>query len=164
MKNGARRDQAAISPPIAGPLIPPIRNPPENRPLARPRCSLGTLPSSRVWALTLNIAEPSPPTPRKTMSCVNDPETGWQRPGHAEQGEGADHAGGGRGAHPEMTGERRDSGGDDPEPERDRERDRGEDRHLARQVTERSATGEGHERQSASRARRPCGSSWPRAS
>ena len=74
MKNGARRDHAATSPPIAGPLIPPMRNPPENRPLARPRCSLGTLPSSRVWALTLNIAEPSPPTPRKTMSCVNDPE------------------------------------------------------------------------------------------
>src|SRR6266542_2241054 len=74
MKNGARRDHAATSPPIAGPLIPPMRNPPENRPLARPRCSLGTLPSSRVWALTLNIAEPSPPSPRKTMSCVNDPE------------------------------------------------------------------------------------------
>jgi hypothetical protein len=74
MKNGARRDQAAISPPIAGPLIPPIRKPPEYRPLARPRCSLGTLPSSRVCALTLNIAEPSPPTPRSTMSCVKESE------------------------------------------------------------------------------------------
>ena len=37
MKNGARSDHAAISPPTAGPLIPPTRNPPLNRPLARPR-------------------------------------------------------------------------------------------------------------------------------
>ena len=74
MTNGARSDQAATRPPIAGPLIPPTRNPPENRPLARPLCSLGTLSSNRVWALTLNIAEPNPPMPRSTMSCVNDPE------------------------------------------------------------------------------------------
>ena len=37
MKNGARSDQAATSPPSAGPLIPPSRKPPLNRPLARPR-------------------------------------------------------------------------------------------------------------------------------
>ena len=37
MKNGARSDQAATSPPTAGPLIPPSRNPPLYRPLARPR-------------------------------------------------------------------------------------------------------------------------------
>jgi len=37
MKNGARSDHAAISPPSAGPLIPPSRKPPLNRPLARPR-------------------------------------------------------------------------------------------------------------------------------
>ncbi len=75
MKNGARRDQAARSPPTAGPLIPPTRNPPEYRPLARPRWSSGTLTSSRVWALTLNIAEPRPPIPRRTRSSPNDPDS-----------------------------------------------------------------------------------------
>ena len=74
MMNGARIDQAAMSPPTAGPLIPPTRNPPAYRPLARPRCSLGTLTSSSVWALTPNMAEPSPPAPRRMMSSVNEPE------------------------------------------------------------------------------------------
>ena len=73
MMNGARIDQAAMSPPSAGPLIPPTRNPPENRPLARPRCSLPTLTSSMVWAPTPNIAEPSPPAPLRMMSSVNEP-------------------------------------------------------------------------------------------
>ena len=74
MMNGARIDQAAMSPPTAGPLIPPTRNPPAYTPLARPRCSLGTLTSSRVWALTPYIAEPSPPAPRRMMSSANEPE------------------------------------------------------------------------------------------
>ncbi len=30
--------------------------------------------SSRVWALTLNIADPRPPIPRSTISSANDPE------------------------------------------------------------------------------------------
>ena len=64
----------AMSPPSAGPLIPPTRNPPANRPLARPRCSFGTLISSNVWALTPNIAEPRPPAPRRMMSSANEPE------------------------------------------------------------------------------------------
>ena len=74
MRNGARSDHAATSPPTAGPLIPPTRNPPLYRPLARPRCAPGTLASSRVWALTLYIAEPRPPTPRSTSNCANDCE------------------------------------------------------------------------------------------
>jgi hypothetical protein len=74
MMKGARMDQAAMSPPSAGPLIPPTRNPPAYRPLARPRSSLRTLTSSNVWALTPNMAEPSPPTPRRMMSCANDPD------------------------------------------------------------------------------------------
>ena len=166
MKNGARRDQAARSPPTAGPLIPPTRNPPENRPLARPRCSSGTLTSSNVWALTLNIAEPQATHPAQDdelqertgqpgqraagrhdrdadghhpvlAEAVNQPP-GGQGPDHAQQGEGTDHAGGRGGAHPEVTGERGDVRGHDPEPERDRERDRRENGHLRRHVAERS--------------------------
>jgi MFS family permease len=52
-------DQAATTPPSAGPVIPPGRNPPVYRPLARPRWPLGTLASSSAWALTENMAEPS---------------------------------------------------------------------------------------------------------
>src|SRR5215813_8379614 len=74
MRNGARMDHAAMTPPRAGPLIPPTRKPPANRPLDRPRCSAGTLTSSSVWALTPNIAEPNPPTPRRMMSSANEPE------------------------------------------------------------------------------------------
>ena len=74
MMNGARSDQAAMTPPTAGPLIPPIRKPPANSPLARPRCSFGTLISSRVCPLTPNIAEPSPPVPRRMMSSANELE------------------------------------------------------------------------------------------
>jgi hypothetical protein len=74
MKNGARSDQVAMSPPTAGPLIPPSRNPPLYSPLARPRWSLRTLASSRAWALMENIAEPSPPTPRKMSSSARDRE------------------------------------------------------------------------------------------
>ena len=74
MKNGARSDHAATSPPTAGPLIPPSRKPPENRPLARPRWLVGTVPRSRAWALTLNMAEPTPPTPRRTMSWAKESE------------------------------------------------------------------------------------------
>ena len=76
MKNGARSDHAATSPPTAGPLIPPSRKPPLNRPLARPRWRLGTVPRSRAWALMLNIAEPTPPLPRSTRSSVKD----WENP------------------------------------------------------------------------------------
>ncbi len=74
MKNGARSDQAATRPPIAGPLMLPSRKPPEYRPLARPRCSDRTVRSSSVCALTPNIAEPSPPTPRSTMSWTKECE------------------------------------------------------------------------------------------
>ena len=74
--NGARRDQAATNPPSTGPLIPPSKKPPLYRPLARPRCSPGTITSSRVWALTLNMAEPSPPMPRSTSNCAKD----WENP------------------------------------------------------------------------------------
>src|SRR5258706_12014764 len=74
MKNGARSDHAATRPPIAGPLMPPSRNPPVYNPLARPLRSPGTLRSSSVCALTLNMADPSPPTPRRAMSWPNDPE------------------------------------------------------------------------------------------
>ena len=76
MKNGARSDHAATSPPTAGPLIPPSRKPPLNRPLARPRWLPGTVPRSRAWALMLNIAEPTPPLPRSTMSSTKD----WENP------------------------------------------------------------------------------------
>jgi hypothetical protein len=74
MKNGARNDQAATSPPMAGPLMLPSRNPPEYRPLARPRWSAWTLRSSNVCALTPNMAEPMPPAPRSTSSWANDPD------------------------------------------------------------------------------------------
>src|SRR5215469_12035108 len=74
MRNGARMDHAAMIPPSAGPLIPPTKNPPANRPLARPRWSVGTLTRSSVWALTPNMAEPSPPAPRRMMSSANEPE------------------------------------------------------------------------------------------
>ena len=75
-KKGARSDQAATTPPSAGPVIPPSRNPPVYRPLARPRWSLGTLASSSAWAPTENMAEPSPPTPRSTSNSAND----WENP------------------------------------------------------------------------------------
>ncbi len=74
MKNGARSDQAAISPPTAGPLIPPSRKPPLNRPLARPRWPAGTVPRSNAWELMLNIADPAPPLPRSTISSTKDLE------------------------------------------------------------------------------------------
>ena len=74
MKNGARSDHAATRPPTAGPLIPPSRKPPLNRPLARPRWLPGTLSRSRAWALMLNIADPTPPLPRSTISSAKDCE------------------------------------------------------------------------------------------
>ena len=74
MINGARMDHAAMIPPSAGPLIPPTRKPPANRPLARPRCSVGTLTSRSVWALTPNMAEPNPPAPRRMMSSAYELE------------------------------------------------------------------------------------------
>ncbi len=74
MRNGARSDHAATSPPTAGPLIPPTRNPPLYTPLARPRCPLGTVASSSVWAPTVYMAEPRPPAPRSTISWANDCE------------------------------------------------------------------------------------------
>src|SRR6516164_2955380 len=67
-------DHAAMIPPSAGPLIPPTRKPPANRPLARPRCSVGTLTSRSVWALTPNMAEPNPPAPRRMMSSAYELE------------------------------------------------------------------------------------------
>ena len=54
--------------------MPPSRNPPVYSPLARPLRSPGTLRSSSVCALTLNMADPSPPTPRRAISWPNDPE------------------------------------------------------------------------------------------
>src|SRR5215813_766431 len=167
MMNGARIDQAAMSPPTAGPLIPPTRNPPAYRPLARPRCSLGTLTSSRVWALTPNIAEPSPPAPRRMMSSANEPENPARMlltativmPTAITAGSPNLSTRRPAGSAPTMriranalttpaaaavmavgitivAGERRDVGGDDPEPERHGERDGGEDGHLARQAAE----------------------------
>src|SRR5690348_13927601 len=76
MKNGARSDHAATRPPTAGPLIPPSRKPPLNRPLARPRWLGDTVPRSKAWALMLNIAEPTPPLPRSTISSTKD----WENP------------------------------------------------------------------------------------
>jgi hypothetical protein len=73
-KKGARSDQAATTPPSAGPVIPPSRKPPVYRPLARPRWLFGTLASSSAWALTENMADPSPPTPRSTSNWANDCE------------------------------------------------------------------------------------------
>jgi hypothetical protein len=57
-----------------GPVIPPSRNPAVYRPLARLRWPLGTLASSSAWALTENMAEPSPPAPRSTSTSANDRE------------------------------------------------------------------------------------------
>ena len=74
MKNGARIDQAAIAPPIAGPLIPPSRKPPVYRPLARPRSSGPTLLSSKVCAPMPKSTEPRPPTPRSTSSAAKELE------------------------------------------------------------------------------------------
>ena len=74
MTNGARSDHSATRPPTAGPAMAPTRNPPLNRPVARPRCPPGTVASSSVWAPTVYIAEPSPPAPRRTISCANDPD------------------------------------------------------------------------------------------
>ena len=53
---------------MAGPVIPPSRNPPWKKPAARPRICGATLPSSRVIADTVNIAEPIPPIPRSASS------------------------------------------------------------------------------------------------
>jgi hypothetical protein len=53
---------------MAGPVIPPIRNPAWKTPLARPRSPVSTEVSSSVVAATVNMADPKPPTPRKTSS------------------------------------------------------------------------------------------------
>src|SRR5450631_736806 len=74
MKNGARSDQLASFPPKAGPVTPPNKNPAWNAPAARPRWSALTTRSSRLYADTVNIAEPIPPAPRRTTSWPNDPE------------------------------------------------------------------------------------------
>ena len=55
-------------PPIAGPAIPPKRNPAWNAPEARPRCSGAAVRSTSAIADTVNIAEPTPPIPRRTSS------------------------------------------------------------------------------------------------
>ena len=75
---------------------------------------------------------------------VHQPARG-QGPEHPQQGKRADHAGGRGGADPEVTGERRDVRGDDPEPERDGERDRREDGHLGRHALEGTAMMAGHQ-------------------
>ena len=62
-------EMRASSPPMAGPVIPPSRKPPWKKPAARPRICGATLPSSRLIADTVNIAEPIPPMPRSASSC-----------------------------------------------------------------------------------------------
>ncbi len=66
--NGARIEMPVTAPPIAGPVTPPNRNPAWNAPDARPRCSGPAVRSSRAIAETVNIADPIPPTPRRTSS------------------------------------------------------------------------------------------------
>ena len=49
--------------------MPPSRNPPWKKPAARPRMLGAALPSSRLMAETVNIADPMPPIPRSASSC-----------------------------------------------------------------------------------------------
>jgi hypothetical protein len=109
----------------------------------------------------LNIADPTPPLPRSTISSAKDCEnpartlltattampaaiTGGQRAEHPHQREHTDHAGRGGHAHAKLAGEGGDHGGDDPEPECDGERYGGKDRHFRGQITKRASPGTTH--------------------
>ena len=111
----------------------------------------------------LNIAEPTPPLPRSTISSAKDLEhpastlltattampaaitrglteavhqtARGQRPDHSHQREDADHAGRhGATLTPNWRAKAGMAGAHDPEPECDRERYRGENRHFWRQI------------------------------
>ena len=69
-KNGARSEMSVSGPPIAGPAIAPSRKPVCHMLIARPRWSASTTRSSSEIADTVNIAEPTPPTPRSRSSWV----------------------------------------------------------------------------------------------
>ncbi len=62
----------STSPPTAGPMTPPSRKPPWKAAAARPRWSGAATRSRSASADTVNIAEPRPPMPRSTSSCVYD--------------------------------------------------------------------------------------------
>ena len=121
----------------------------------------------------LNIAEPTPPLPRSTISSAKDlenpastlltattampaaitpgsPKRSTRRPaGSAPTTRISANTlitlAAAVYADAKLAGEGRDGRGDDPEPECDRERYRGEDRHFRRQILERAPPGTKHE-------------------
>src|SRR5699024_4316571 len=66
--NGTRSPNSASSPPSTGPSIPPSRNAVAYADVHRPRIEGGPSRTTKDIAETVNIVEPTPPSPRTTRS------------------------------------------------------------------------------------------------
>ena len=67
-KNGARFEIAATKPPSAGPVRPPIKNPPVQAEEARPRSLISTTFSRSAIDANVYMVLPTPPMPRAIIN------------------------------------------------------------------------------------------------